>query len=111
MDFQKQVISEFLELYQKPTLNQIFKMTGIQKTRFFRITNGMEMRLAEYIIIKELIEKKKEKHGKLRNLIELCLEEMNPREISKIEMSLEKMLRAASFKNENNNKLKEVLSA
>ena len=109
MQIQKETIQEFLELYDRPTLSQIFDMTGIQKTRFFRITNGMEMRLAEYVILKSLIDQKKVKHGKLRNLIELCLQEMNPAEIDKIEQSLEKSLRIALLKNEK--ETSEVLSA
>ncbi|PIP95831.1 MAG: hypothetical protein COW00_07895 [Bdellovibrio sp. CG12_big_fil_rev_8_21_14_0_65_39_13] len=109
MQIQKETIQEFLKLYDKPTLNQIFKMTGIQKTRFFRISNGMEMRLAEYVILKNLIDQKKVKHGKLRNLVELCLHEMNPLELEKIEQHLEKSLRSSLLKNER--VTSEVLSA
>jgi hypothetical protein len=53
---QKLVLDEYMQLMAKPTFREMAKDTGIQLTRLFRIMNGMEMRLNEYVILKRRVE-------------------------------------------------------
>lgn len=53
---QKLVLDEYMQLMAKPTFREMAKDTGIQLTRLFRIMNGMEMRLNEYVLLKRRVE-------------------------------------------------------
>ena len=53
---QKLVLEEYMRLMENPTFRSMAKDTGIQLTRLFRIMNGMEMRLREYVILKRRVE-------------------------------------------------------
>ncbi len=53
---QKLVLDEYMRLLNNPTFREMAKDSGIQLTRLFRIMNGMEMRLREYVTLKKRVE-------------------------------------------------------
>lgn len=68
MEEQSLILKEYMELTKYPSLREMSKDTGIQLTRLFRIINGMEMKLKEYLLLKRKIEEKAE----TRNLSHLA---------------------------------------
>jgi len=57
MSLQKIVLEQFVKTYHQPTLREISSLTGIQITRVFRLMNGMTMKLDEYEIFRNLLDK------------------------------------------------------
>lgn len=45
---QKMIVSKFLSVVGKKTFTEYSEMTGIERTRIFRIFNGQEMKISEY---------------------------------------------------------------
>ena len=54
MYLQDNVLKSFKENFPNLTLNEISKLTGIEKTRVFRILNGCDMRVSELEIFDQL---------------------------------------------------------
>ena len=48
MNSQKQILAKFRQIVGNKTLDQCAKITGIERTRFFRLQQGAEMRISEY---------------------------------------------------------------
>ena len=54
-DKQKEIIKEYCNLMQWPSMRFIAQDTGIQRNRLFRIVKGQEMKLKEYEIFQSKI--------------------------------------------------------
>lgn len=52
---QKETITRYRQKFPKHTFREISEKTGIQLTRVFRIVNGYEMRLTEYLAFQKAI--------------------------------------------------------
>ena len=50
---QREVIAKYFKRRGEKPLREISNETGIQMTRVFRILNGQEMKLSEYLCFKE----------------------------------------------------------
>jgi uncharacterized protein YbcI len=59
---QQELILSFKKNYPNKTLKQVSELTGINLTRVFRIFNGNEMKISEFTIFNELVEKKTQKN-------------------------------------------------
>ena len=57
MDSQKQVLQKLKQLTGPKTLDQFSQITGIERTRFFRLQQGYEMKLSEFEKILFVIKK------------------------------------------------------
>ncbi len=66
---QRQIIEAFRNIYGAITYREISEILGIQTTRVFRVFNGHEMKLSEYIRMKSIVEKNSETDGVLIKLI------------------------------------------
>ncbi len=52
---QRKVIEEFKTLKRGLTIRQMAAHLGIERTRYFRVLNGYEMKLSEYLAMKKVI--------------------------------------------------------
>lgn len=113
MKEQKAIIEQFKTLYGNPTLKTIEALTGIQKTRFFRICHGMEMRLDEFLILKRLTEKKSKIKDHLDEVLDHCRQEMNLYQLKELEAVLYRHLQKCIYLNdlEKSKEEEEVFSA
>lgn len=67
-------------------------ITGIQMTRVFRLFNGLEMKLSEYLKISEIIEAKIAEKTNVQNVFEECLNQLNLQSLIEIEIYCTKKL-------------------
>lgn len=95
---QKLVLDEYLEAYGKPSLREMSKDSGIQLTRLFRIMNGMEMRLEEYLILKKRIQAKMEL-GCLNDLAFKCEACLPLRAKKELDEMMKRLLKQQRIKN------------
>jgi hypothetical protein len=51
---QKELLDDFKEKFKNFTLKQYAELTGIERTRVFRLFNGQEMKLGEWDLIRKL---------------------------------------------------------
>jgi predicted DNA-binding protein YlxM (UPF0122 family) len=61
MNLQQKILIEFQRLFPRLTLQQISKITKIERTRVFRIINGVEMKISEYEVFLKLIQLQQQK--------------------------------------------------
>ncbi len=108
---QKEILNRYLQLSNNPTLKEMSYETGIQITRMFRILNGSTMKLAEYEIIKELIEKKSGFTRSLCTLADECLKKLSLDAIQDVELYLQRKLNLWNLKQITNIKQDSVLIA
>jgi len=103
MNVQLEVLSKFKSLYGDPTYKQISTLSGIQMTRVFRISNGYEMKLSEYLKLKSLIDEKIEKSFKLDEVVERCKMELSEYSLKEVEIFCQRKLNTLElFTNKNN---------
>ncbi len=58
MDQEEKIIKTFREVYKKQTFQSLSLITGIQKTRLFRIMNGAGLKFKEFEVISGLVGEK-----------------------------------------------------
>lgn len=90
MKEQERVLKQYLELSGKMTLKQIASESGIQITRVFRLMNGCEMRLKEYLIIESLIQKKLGGHAQIKVDLTKSLNNLSPEGLSYLQEIIER---------------------
>lgn len=93
MNQQKKILETYIEEFNRPTLREIAEQTGIQITRIFRIMNGSSMKYSEYLIFRELIEKKKGLNSELIQIVEDATLSLSADAIEKIHNMLERKIR------------------
>ena len=71
MQVQDSLMKKYNSLLKKSTIREIALDSGIQQTRIFRLLNGSEMKLSEYLIIKERVVKLSLQNT---DLVELAIE-------------------------------------
>ena len=82
-DKQREIIKEYCNLMQWPSMRAIAKDTGIHRNRLFRIVKGYEMKLGEYEIFqskishikKHLSHRKKNFKEELKDLVTLFMDQ------------------------------------
>ncbi len=70
MNQQAILMRDFMAKFDNPTLKVMSEMTGIQLTRVHRILKGNEMKLREYLIIKNLLKDNSTSKKKSLDLID-----------------------------------------
>lgn len=100
---QKKTLEQFMKIMGKKTFQQYADITGIEKTRIFRLVNGAEMKLKEFEVFQAVINRN-QKNGEdwKRVLSEVELNRACEGDALKREVSL--ML-------ERNERLKHLLAA
>lgn len=84
---QQQLVQAYRRRYPKHTFKDISYLTGINKTRIFRIFNGQEMKLSEYNAIDELIKK-----NALQKMVFRCSKVLPEAKLEKLHSVLERHL-------------------
>lgn len=84
MSIQTKIIEQFLRLYGNLSYQKIADVTDIQVTRVFRILNGAEMKLSEFIVFEKLILIKCKEKAKLDLLADRCSQVLSARELKEI---------------------------
>lgn len=85
MEIQNDLLNKFKRLYNDPTYKEIASLTGIQLTRVFRLFNGFEMKLSEYLIFTSLLEDKRPKEFALEQVVSECVRRLSDESLVKIE--------------------------
>jgi len=86
-----------MSVYENPVLRVVSEDTGIQLTRVFRLFNGSEMKLSEYLVFKEKINKKVEIRS-LEDLGEKCDLQLGKESRQEISLFLGKKLKMQRLK-------------
>ena len=60
---QRKIIEEFLVLNRFSTQTEMADFLGIERSRYFRLLNGCEMKLSEYLAMKKAIDKQMQLEG------------------------------------------------
>ncbi|MAW06857.1 MAG: hypothetical protein CME61_01095 [Halobacteriovoraceae bacterium] len=55
---EEKIMKTFREVYKNQTFQSLSLITGIQKTRLFRIINGAELKFKEFEVISSLVSEK-----------------------------------------------------
>lgn len=96
-EIQKNTLAEYMSLFKRPTIINLSNDSGIQKTRLFRLINGMDMRLSEYLILKERITSLSNSEGSLERLSRECENNLSALEVSKLSKILARKLRESNL--------------
>lgn len=96
---QREVIEKFYATHGQMTLKQMSTMTGIQLTRVFRILNGYEMKLGEYLTFQKLVEDPsgERQKSKLEELTTLALKKLSLGALKELEWDINSRLRASQL--------------
>ena len=97
MNEQKRILDLFMKQFNRPTLRDTSDLTGIQLTRVFRLFNGSEMKLEEYLIFMNLIKEDTGKHSPLSRLAYECSQSLNVSVIKELENHLEQKLKLWNY--------------
>ena len=89
---QKTILEQYLCLSDKPTLREISAETGIQMTRVFRLMNGSAMKLEEYEVFSNLVQKKMGLECALPALAQDCLKKLSPEILKELESVMRRKL-------------------
>lgn len=100
MNLQTSIIKQYLLLNGDQTLRAISAQTGIQQTRVFRLLNGSEMKLAEYEIFHQQINKHIGLKCSLADLAEQCFQNLNTESIKELEIFMNRKLSIWKMKQE-----------
>lgn len=91
MEIQNALLHKYMDLKDQPTLQVMADETGIQRTRIFRLFNGSEMKLSEYLSFQSAVVEKQGRDKSLESLFHECEAELSSqslREISSLMNSL-----------------------
>lgn len=97
MKQQESLIEHFMDVFNKPTLREMSSITGIQLTRVFRLVNGSSMRLSEYMMIKEAIDRQTGSSSEINQLARQLQQQMDKSRVERLmkrihrEMAYEKL--------------------
>lgn len=97
MNEQKRILEQFMKHFHHPTLRETSLMTGIQLTRVFRLFNGSEMKLEEYLIFINLIKEETGKHSPLSKLAYECSYLLSLSAVKELEILLEQKLKLWNY--------------
>ena len=83
MKKQNDLIKCFRELYEEPSYTKMAKLLNVQKTRVFRVCNGHEMKLSEYLKMQELVDIKN-KRNEMDLLVSECVSKLSQESLEDI---------------------------
>jgi hypothetical protein len=97
MQTQATLLKRYKEVYPKDTFQVISKKTNIQITRVFRIFNGSEMKLKEYLSINELLQSKIDSKQFIQSA-KSCLENLSIDKVESLMNQMNHSLKIASLR-------------
>ena len=101
MKEQMEIIRQYMELNENPTMRWVAIDTGIQLTRVFRLINECQMKLEEYFIFRnKVIEKLNTDKGFQALAIE-CEDKLSVTSIAELSSLMKRALKQKRFLNSN----------
>lgn len=98
---QKRILQQYMELSGQPTLRVVSKDTGIQLTRVFRLINGSQMRLDEYLVFRKKVQEKIKMECAFQALAQECEDELSLQTLFNLSRELRRALKQSRLKQEN----------
>ncbi|GEM_PF-4715189 len=92
-EIQRHTLCEYMSLFERPTIVNLAKDSKIQKTRLFRLINGVDMRLSEYLVLKQRIRALNMVENSLEELAVECEQHLNSYEISELSKQMSRRVR------------------
>ena len=101
MNLQNLTLISLKQSYPEITLREVSSLTGLDQTRVHRIFKGHEMKLTEYQIFNNLIEKKSSNKSttRLHALIDEALECLDEQILNNFFMTIERKILSTKIKN------------
>ncbi|CBW25232.1 hypothetical protein BMS_0307 [Halobacteriovorax marinus SJ] len=99
-EIQKDLLEQYMAMFKKPTIANLSRDSGIQKTRFFRLLNGMDMRLSEFLILKERILTLSNTNSSesLQSIAHECELQLEQSEISELAQMMKRKMRRVNLR-------------
>ena len=97
---QTNLLKNYLAVHGGPTLQWISEDTGIQITRVFRLFNGSEMRLSEFLVFQQSMLHKGGGSVRIVDLAMECAEKFSMHCLKDLEEGLERRLGIWRMKNQ-----------
>jgi hypothetical protein len=101
MKEQKEIIRQYLELNDNPTMRWISADTEIQLTRVFRLMNGCQMKLEEYFAFRNKVIKKLNTEKSFKALAMECEDKLSVSSISDLSEFMKRSLKQKRYLNSN----------
>lgn len=90
MQLQQRVLTTFKQNYPDLTYDEISKLTGIQKSRVFRIFNGSELKVSEFETFESMNSKGNTyKSNEFLEMAQQCLKTLNSNHLNKIFLEMQ----------------------
>lgn len=99
---QSSLLQRYFELNNQPSFREIAQDTGIQQTRVFRIFNGQELKLNEYLIFKRRVD---ELSGMGGDFWDIAQELQKSLSSTKLKLVMRKLQREIQYSRLSNEKL------
>lgn len=90
---EKSILSQYMGLFEKPTIVQLSKDSRIQKTRLFRLMNGIDMKLSEYLILKNRISALTNSKSNIELVAKECELKLSAQEVLELSKVMNRKLR------------------
>lgn len=84
-DEQTKLLTRFKEIYKNPTYKEMSDISNINLTRIFRLNNGFEMKMSEYLKIKKCIDDKIAQSSNVQFVFNQCIENLSVNVLKEIE--------------------------
>lgn len=97
MDMQKDLIQKIRKKYDNPTYKELSALTGIQLTRVFRVFNGYEMKLTEYMKLNALVEQREAHFNSLEATVKKCRYKLSDERLSQLNNYCQRQLEIVSI--------------
>ncbi|WP_127717770.1 hypothetical protein [Halobacteriovorax sp. HLS] len=101
-EVQSSLFKKYNFLLKKSTIREISHDSGIQQTRIFRLLNGSEMKLSEYLIIKNRVDYLSARNSDIAELTMDCEALLSSYGIQKLSQQVERKVRLARLIMNNN---------
>ena len=101
MKGQMEIIRQYMELNDNPTMRWIAEDTGIQLTRVFRLINECQMKLEEYFIFRNKVMEKLGMEKGFQSLAIECEDKLSIASISELSQLMKRALKQKRFLNSN----------
>jgi|SaaInlStandDraft_2_1057019.scaffolds.fasta_scaffold414876_1 hypothetical protein len=101
MKEQKEIIKQYMELNNNPTMRWVSADTGIQLTRVFRLMNGCLMKLDEYFAFKNKVIKKLSSSYSFSALAMQCEDKLSQASLAELSQYMKRSLKQKRFLDSN----------
>lgn len=104
MNLQDKTLHNYKQIFPNDTLKLISHKTGIQMTRVFRLFNGSEMRLSEFIAFEQLITNHKNSpdYVEFIKTSQACVRELSSKKLKSLFSQMQFHLKSQSLQSNKN---------